>query len=127
MKQILIVDDDPDIREVTRVAFQVFTPWQVMVAESGASALALLTREFCQGILLDVSMPDMDGFSVFDRLQADPRTRTIPVILLTAKVLTSDQQRFSQMAIAGVISKPFDPIALPSEVARMLGWSIESG
>jgi CheY-like chemotaxis protein len=124
MKRILIVDDDPDIREVTRVAFQVFTPWDVTLADSGTAALEILEKETFDAILLDVSMPDMDGFSVFDRLQADPRTRSLPVILLTAKVLAGDRQRFAEMEIAGMIAKPFDPLALPTRVATILGWEL---
>lgn len=124
MKRILIVDDDPDIRDVTRVTFQVFTGWGTGLAGSGAEALEVLQKEAYDAILLDVSMPDMDGFSVFDRLQSDPLTRDLPVILLTAKVLSSDRERFNRMKIAGVISKPFDPVGLPKRVATLLGWEI---
>jgi CheY-like chemotaxis protein len=64
----------------------------------------------------------MDGFAVYDRLQSDPITRSSPMILLTAKVLPSDQAKFAQMAVAGVITKPIQPITLTEEVAEILGW-----
>jgi CheY-like chemotaxis protein len=68
-------------------------------------------------------MPDMDGFQVFQQLQSDPLTRSIPVILLTAKALPSDRRRFAEMGVAGVITKPFDPVMVRQQVSKFLGWS----
>lgn len=67
-------------------------------------------------------MPDMDGFQVYDRLRSDVTTQSIPVILLTAKVLPSDRQRFAKMGVAGVITKPFDPMTVWNQVNAILGW-----
>ena len=64
----------------------------------------------------------MDGFAVYEILLSDPITRSIPLILLTAKVLPSDRAKFAQMAVAGVITKPIQPITLTEEVAEILGW-----
>jgi CheY-like chemotaxis protein len=73
-------------------------------------------------ILLDVMMPDMDGPTTFQALQAVPETCAIPVILLTAKVQAADLRRFDQLGVAATIAKPFDPLTLPSQVATALGW-----
>ena len=67
-------------------------------------------------------MPDMDGPTTFRHLQADEATRDIPVILLTAKVQVGDRQVWDDLAVAGVIPKPFDPMQLTTEVAEMLNW-----
>jgi len=64
----------------------------------------------------------MDGFAVYELLQSDPITRSIRVILLTAKVLPSDRGKFAEMAVAGVITKPIQPLTLTEEVAEILGW-----
>jgi CheY-like chemotaxis protein len=64
----------------------------------------------------------MDGFAVYDRLQSDPITRSIPVILLTARVLSKDMAEFAEMGVAGVIPKPFEVTTLPGKVAEILGW-----
>jgi CheY-like chemotaxis protein len=85
--------------------------------------LQILQQERVSAILLDVSMPGMDGFAVYERLQADPNTQAIPVILLTAKVLPSDRAKFAQMGVVGVISKPIEPLTLTAEVAEILGWN----
>lgn len=122
-KQMLLIDDDPDIRAVARVAMEKFARWQVKVAASGIEGLVQAQSLPLDGILLDVSMPDMDGFSVFEQLQANPATRSIPVVLLTAKVLPSDRRRFAEMGVAGVITKPFNPVTLCDQIAALLAWS----
>jgi CheY-like chemotaxis protein len=59
---------------------------------------------------------------VYEELYADPNTRTLPVIVLTAKVLPKDRQRFNQLGVAGIIVKPFDPVTVWNQVAEIMGW-----
>jgi len=96
--------------------------WETLVAGSGEECLQILQTERPNAILLDLSMPGMDGFAVYEILQSDPITRSIPIILLTAKVLPSDRAKFAQMPVAGVITKPIQPITLTEEVAEILEW-----
>ncbi|NJO39407.1 MAG: response regulator [Cyanobacteria bacterium CRU_2_1] len=124
-KRILIVDDEERIREVVRACLEDLAGWEAIVAESGQEGLVKAASEQFDAILLDVSMPDMDGFTLFQHLQANPHTCLTPVILLTAKVLPSDRAKFAQMGVAGVITKPFDPVKITLEMAEILGW--ESG
>jgi Response regulator containing a CheY-like receiver domain and an HD-GYP domain len=63
--------------------------WETLVAASGEQCLQILQTEQPNAILLDVSMPGMDGIAVYDHIQSNPITRSIPVILLTARVLSS--------------------------------------
>ncbi|UIE38317.1 response regulator [Leptodesmis sichuanensis] len=121
-KRILVVDDDQDIRDVAQLALRKFGRWDVTAAPSGQDGLNLAKADPPDAILLDVSMPDMDGISVFEQLQRDPATQQIPVVLLTAKVLPSDRQRFAALGVWGVITKPFDPVTLSTQVAKLLGW-----
>ena len=123
VRTILIVDDEDDIREVTRVSLELVGGWTVVAAGSGKDALAEAKAAQPDAILLDVMMPDMDGPTTFLALQADAATRHIPVILLTAKVQAADRLRFSEMGVSGVLAKPFDPMTLPSQVAEVLSWS----
>uniref|UniRef100_A0A832H6Y3 Response regulator n=1 Tax=Oscillatoriales cyanobacterium SpSt-402 TaxID=2282168 RepID=A0A832H6Y3_9CYAN len=123
-KRILIVDDEEDIRDVVRVSLEEFAGWQTIIATSGIEGLQVVQTEHLDAILLDISMPDMDGLQMCEKLQANPETRTIPVIALTAKVLPSDRHRFTNLNIAGIIAKPFDPITIWSQVAEILGWSV---
>ncbi len=122
-KRILIVDDEEDIRDVVQVSLEEFAGWQTEVAASGVEGLHLATSGDFDVILLDISMPDMDGVQLFERLQADPQAYMIPVIVLTAKVLPKDRQRFTELGVAGMITKPFDPVTVWRQVAEIMGWN----
>ena len=121
-KQILIVDDQEHLRELIQLCLEDLAGWNTLVAESGQECLQILQTERPNAILLDISMPGMDGFAVCEILQSDPITRSIPVILLTARVLSSDMANFAKMGVAGVIRKPFEATTLPGKVAEILGW-----
>ena len=122
-KQILIVDDQEHLRELIQLCLEDLAGWNTLVAESGQECLQILQTERPNAILLDISMPGMDGFAVYARLRSDPITRSIPVILLTARVLSSDMAELAGIGVAGVIRKPFEPTTLPEKVADILGWN----
>ncbi len=124
-KAILVIDDEPDIREVVCLALEELGGWQPDQAGSGQEGLAKAGTQPWDAILLDVSMPDMDGVAVFKELQARPSTQAIPVILLTARVLKSDIDRFTELGVAGIIAKPFDPLQVWRDLATMLGWPMD--
>lgn len=119
-KHILLVDDDDDIREVVRISLEAVGGWQVSSASSGIEGIAKAIAERPDAILLDVMMPGIDGPATFKRLQHDPATRNIPVILLTAKARSADLQCFETLGVAGVLTKPFDPMALSDQVMAIL-------
>ncbi|BAU10936.1 response regulator receiver protein [Leptolyngbya sp. NIES-3755] len=123
-KRILIIDDEDDIRAVVQISLEEFGGWQTIAASSGTEGIALARSEIPDAILLDISMPDFDGYQVCEVLKQDDQTQAIPVILLTAKVLPSDRQRFAALSIVGVITKPFDPILIWQEVRAILGWIV---
>jgi CheY-like chemotaxis protein len=123
LRTILVVDDEDDIREVAQLSLEMVGGWQVLAAGSGAEALRRAQEERPDAILLDVMMPGMDGPTTFRSLQSNPATRGIPVILLTAKVQPADRRRFDDLGVAGVLSKPFDPMELAAQVASALGWT----
>jgi len=123
-KRILIVDDEPDIREVVQVSLETVSGWQVITAESGDEGIARAKQEKPDAILLDAMMPNMDGPVTFQKLQADPSTKQIPVIMFTAKVQQADRKRFAEMGVKEIITKPFDPMKLGSQIAAILGWSV---
>jgi CheY-like chemotaxis protein len=121
-KRILVVDDEDSIREIAALSLQAVGGYDVVTADSGADCLQQAAAHQPDAILLDVMMPDMDGPTTFRTLQSDARTKEIPVVLLTAKVQASDHRRFAELGVAAVLAKPFDPIALPHQVADVLGW-----
>jgi CheY-like chemotaxis protein len=122
MRKILIVDDEDDIRAVAALCLETIAGWEVLTATSGSEGIRRALADKPDAILLDVMMPEMDGPTTFQRLQLDPHTRSIPVLLLTAKVQGADQRRFADMGVAAVLSKPFDPLTLSSQISAALGW-----
>ena len=122
-RKILIIDDEDDIREVAQVSLEMVGGWEVVTARSGREGLDKARSDKPDAILLDVMMPEMDGPSTWQKLQDDESTRSIPVILLTAKVQAADQRRFASLGVQGVITKPFDPLQLSKDVSARLGWT----
>jgi CheY-like chemotaxis protein len=123
-KQILVIDDEDDIRKLTQTCLEIMGGWQVLTASSGSEGLLLAQDAQPDAILLDVMMPDMDGPTTFQHLQANPATRHIPVILLTAKGRTANHHLFAQLSVSGIISKPFNPHKLADQVAAALDSSV---
>ena len=122
-RKILLVDDEDDIREVAQMSLEMTAGWDVVTASSGAEGLRAAAAEQPDAILLDVMMPGMDGPATARALKAAPETADIPIILLTAKVQAADRRRFDDLGVAGVLSKPFDPIELAAQVSGVLGWA----
>ena len=118
--EVLIVDDDDDIREVARLSLDLIGGWTVFVAASGAHAITHARLRPPDVILLDVMMPVMDGVETLRRLSADPTTRHIPVIFLTAKAQTGERIELEAIGASGLIAKPFDPVTLPDEIELIL-------
>jgi CheY-like chemotaxis protein len=121
-RRVLIIDDEEDIREVAALSLETVAGWDVMVAGSGAAGIAKARESHPDAILLDVMMPGMDGPTTFREMRTVPEIADIPVILLTAKVQAADQKRFSDLGVAAVMFKPFDPLILAQEIASALGW-----
>jgi CheY-like chemotaxis protein len=121
--RILIIDDEDDIREVAALSLETVAGWQVYMANSGAQGLARAIEHQPDAILLDVMMPGMDGPTTFRELRKNPATARIPVLLLTAKVQSSDQRRFADLGVEAILFKPFDPLTLSNQISTILGWS----
>jgi CheY-like chemotaxis protein len=122
-RRVLVVDDDELLCEVAQTALELIGGWEVSTAQSGRQAQQLAVAEHPDAILLDVMMPGVDGPSTVAALRADPATRDIPIIFLTAKMPSEDQEEWRALNLAGVIPKPFDPMTLATDMAALLGWA----
>jgi CheY-like chemotaxis protein len=119
-RHILVIDDEADIREVAGISLEAIGGWRVSTAGGGQEGIAKAVAEKPDAILCDVMMPDIDGPTTFARLQENPDTAGIPVVLLTARVQHADRVGFAQLGVAGVLSKPFDPMELSDRVDALL-------
>ena len=119
MSTILIADDDRDILDL--VAFKLSAAGhELITATDGASALTEARRAVPDIVVLDVAMPGMSGLDVCRELRAEPITRGIPVILLTARGQVSDVEAGFDVGADDYIVKPFSPRELQSRVTALL-------
>jgi two-component system phosphate regulon response regulator PhoB len=92
----------------------------VLEAENGRTALDLARRERPDLVLLDVMMPDVDGWTVARELADDERTREIPIVFLTARAEAADKRMGQQLGGVGYVVKPFDPVMIGDFVERVI-------
>ncbi len=123
-KNILLIDDEETIQEVVQVGIEIEAGWQVAIASSGQEGITLAQNQQPDAILLDVMMPDMDGIATLSQLKANVKTRTIPVIFLTAKTQAAEKDQLHNLGVVDVITKPFNSMTLASQIAKILGWKL---
>lgn len=116
---ILIVDDDPDILRLVEVNLRLHG-YDVVSARSGSEALAALENKRPHLALVDLMMPGMDGLELTRRLRADPMATALPIIMLTAKAMTSDKVAGLAAGADDYIVKPFDTSELLARVRATL-------
>jgi CheY-like chemotaxis protein len=118
--RILHVDDEADIREVVELSLGLDPALAVESCASGGDALVAAARWSPDLILLDVTMPVMDGPQTLARLRQSARTAGIPIVFMTAHAQTHERAQFLALGAAGVISKPFDPMKLAALVRQYI-------
>lgn len=122
---ILVVDDTPD--NLALISELLSDTYQLKIANSGARALKLATTGTVPDlILLDIMMPEMDGFEVCRRLKADPATRDIPVVFLTAKIGVDDEERGLSIGAVDYMTKPISPPILMARIKIHLALKAQS-
>ncbi len=122
-KTVLVVDDEAIIRDCIQIGIESTKGWKVLQADTGIAGFAAAKEEQPDVILLDVSMPEMDGVTALQELQHDEATRHILVIMMTALSGEKDRRIYGELGATWLIPKPFDVIELPDEVATVLGWN----
>ncbi|MCU0917764.1 MAG: response regulator [Planctomycetes bacterium] len=117
--RILVVDDEADIRELVRLNLA-REGFDVLDCETGEEALALAKSKAPDLMVLDLMLPGMDGLEVCRRLKADPQTRHVPVVMLTAKGEESDVVTGLELGADDYVTKPFSGKVLAARVRRLL-------
>jgi threonine synthase len=103
--RVAIVDDTPDARRLIRRILQSQGNYTLLEATNGQEAIELAQKELPDLIILDLMMPEVDGFTVLDALKANPQTSPIPVIVVTAKELTPEEKKRLQGRIHSLMQK----------------------
>jgi two-component system phosphate regulon response regulator PhoB len=123
--RVLVADDERAIRLLCRVNL-VASGMDVLEAGDGREALELARKERPDLVLLDVMMPEVDGWTVARELAKDERTRDIPIVFLTARAEAADKRLGEQLGGVGYLVKPFDPVTIGDFIENVLG-RIERG
>ena len=125
LEKVLIVEDEPDIQAIARIALEMVGGFTVEICSSGQEALDKAPGFAPQLIVLDVMMPKMDGPTALEALRKHPQTADTPVIFLTAKAQPHEIERLKGLGGLDVITKPFDPMALSDAIEVI--WSRRHG
>jgi CheY-like chemotaxis protein len=123
--KILLVDDEPDIPELIQLSLAE-EPYDFLVAYSGGEALQIAREEMPDLLLLDIMMPDMDGYEVVDKLKKVPETKDIAIIMVSAKTNLEDKLKGMELGIDDYISKPFDRREVNARIKMVMkrfGWN----
>lgn len=118
-EKILIVDDDVDTLKLVGLIVQ-RQGYEVQVASSGAQALAMLQSEVPDLVLLDIMMPEMDGYEVARKMREDPRTAEVPIIMFTAKSQLDDKVAGFEAGADDYLTKPTQPRELLAHIKAVL-------
>ncbi|GAB1544478.1 response regulator [Scytonema sp. NUACC21] len=121
-KTILLIDDEISVREIVELCLKDLALWNVVTADSPLQGLQKAALAHPDAILLDWSIGGMDGFMFLAQLRNNLETQAIPIVLLSAKARWLDTEILRRYQVVGVILKPFDPVTLPGQVAKLLGW-----
>lgn len=117
--RVLVVDDDPAIRRICS-AWLSLDGYEVLEAADGQEALDLALTEAPAVVLLDLSMPILDGFCVAAAMRAEERTREIPLVVITGETGPHIIERVHEIGVAGLFIKPFDPGAVAQFVRDVI-------
>ena len=117
---LLLVEDNEDNRIIYSTVLR-HVGYDVVEALNGRQALELARSANPDLILMDISIPEMDGWEVTRILRQDPATRDIPIIALTAHALADDRERAQAVGFTSYLAKPVEPRAVVAEVQRWIG------
>lgn len=120
IRTILLVDDEPDIRLTLGMRLKK-SGYAVLTAENGKDALDKIEQQIPDLVILDVMMPEMNGYQVCRKLREKPETKDIPVLMLTAKDQAADRFWAEEAGVTEYVAKPFEDENLLAVVKGLLG------
>lgn len=119
-KTVLLVEDNEDNLVVYRTILE-HVGYTVIEARDGEEGVARATENIPDLILMDISIPKLDGWEATQRLKANDATKNIPIIALTAHALEEDRQKATQVGCDGYLAKPVEPRRVVQEVEKFVG------
>lgn len=120
IKTVLHVDDDRIIGKMVKLVLEKMADWDVEYCTNVKDALEYIKRSEPDLVILDIMMPDSDGPTTMKALRNQGLSEEIPVIMMSAKVLTEVTEYYTALGVAGLIQKPFDPATLTDEIQLLV-------
>jgi DNA-binding response OmpR family regulator len=122
--KVLVVDDEPDIVSTVKYRLE-FCEFEVITATNGKEGLEKAATEKPDIILLDISMPVMNGHETLERLKNNPELKDIPVIMFTAFSDAKDVTKAVELGVTDYVTKPFDYADLMAKITNILGNKVQ--
>jgi DNA-binding response OmpR family regulator len=119
MIRVLVIDDDASIRLVLQRNLE-YAGFEVLTAEDGATGIEAVRQNLPDVVILDLMMPQIDGYDVLEALRGDARTSEVPVLVLTALTSLAVKERCHRAGATLVMTKPFEPTSLASQIEGIL-------
>lgn len=124
MTRVLVVDDDPMVTRLVRINLELEN-FEVEEAWDGKTAMKIMRENAPDLLVLDIMMPQMDGWEILRMVREDSELKDLPVVVLTAKVQDEDIARGWRMGADGYIVKPFNPVILADALRKVLDTTPE--
>ena len=126
MRKLLYIEDNEDNLYMLQLRFDVLGGYEIVSTSDGAAGIAMATAELPDLILMDLNLPEIDGWEAARRLKADPTTRDIPIIALTAHAMAGDREKAIATGCDDFETKPIEFDRLLAKIERVLAAK-ESG
>lgn len=120
MKTVLVIDDENYINRLVQFNLKE-DGYDVITASGGREGLELIRKRRPDLVILDIAMPEFDGFAVLEKIREDEKLKNTPVLVLTAKVMEEVESRARSLGALGFITKPFSPADLTVRVRKIIG------
>lgn len=120
MKTALVIEDNEDNFELIRFLLE-RSNYHVRHCDTGQAGVRLAVSIPPDFIILDIQLPDIDGFEVLDKIRAHPAGETIPIIAMTSYAMAGDRKRLMDAGCSGYIEKPIDPLEVINQIEQIIG------
>ena len=119
-KRVLVIDDEPAIHRLLQIILE-HEGFQILGMEERMEARRTVVQGKPDVIILDIMMPEVDGFEILKMLKEDAETRDIPILILTVRILREDREKAMALGADLYMTKPFDPSELVDAVRSLTG------
>ena len=116
LHNVLVIDDDADILSIAKLSLEMLGEYKVTTFTSATEALVKASDYSPDAIVLDVTMPEIDGVTLMNMMKENPKLADVPFIFMTARLSAHEVKDYYREGASGVVAKPFDPMAIDKSV-----------